>query len=277
MNKTIPVSTLLAISLLATITTQADVGSGNHETFKDADAITQRQCDSLHPLLSDPANAREYFSFDGASPDIATARKLQRLYKKLEGKWEGRQVDQVCLGTGENARQEHRYYSLQRVRAAFRHDGLFTFRSDKHRIEKPERNSSLQYVSMKPDARLDFYPADELQHIEILDDNTIVMTKRYRQANTRDIHALATDAPLINNTTLPANISCIQATGLPGDGTASETVVSTCERDNSVRHTTTRERIDTLMLDGNLLYIQTLYYTNGYFSGTESMQLKRAH
>lgn len=277
MNKTIPVSTLLAISLLATTTALADVGSRNHEAFQQADAETQRQCDSLHPLLADPATVDDYFSFDSVSPDLAHAVKLQRLYKKMEGSWEGRQVDQVCLGTGENARHENRYYSLQRVRAAFRHDGLFTFRSDKHRLENPDRNASMQSVSMKPDSRLDFYPADELQSIEILDDETIVMTKRYRQANTRDIHALANGAPLINNTTLLTNIACIQSTGLSGDDIASESVVGTCQRENSVRHTTARERIDTLMLEGNVLYIQTLHYTNGYFSGTESLQLKRAH
>ncbi|MBX2886619.1 MAG: hypothetical protein KTR32_42110, partial [Granulosicoccus sp.] len=39
--------------------------------------------------------------------------------------------------------------------------------------------------------------------------------------------------------------------------------------------TSLRERQDTLMLEGDTLLIQTRWYINGYFTGTESLKLTR--
>jgi len=241
-----------------------------------------RVCDSLHPDIVTGA-------YDGdirfRSLDDERVQKeqvaLQEFYKSLEGHWQGEQIDRVCLGTGDRARAESRYFVLKEVETAFRHDGLFTLRSDKHRVENPANDTSLRTISMKPGVRLDFYPANELQKFQVLDKNTVEMTKRYRQASSLDFVATSSydgeQGPLINTTETIGHLVCEQTVTLPADGTATEVTTDACARDSSVRHTSARERIDTLMVDGTTLFIQTHRYTNGHFSGTETIKLTRSH
>lgn len=276
MNRT---SSSVAVAILATLSLPVSFADMSVPLIVETDDAI-RVCDSLHPALIDGSYQYNTDQRLMSDAELATEQSmLQSFYARLEGEWEGHQVDRVCLGTGNRARQESRYFLHKRMEGNFRHDGLFTFRSEKHRIETPQTGKRPRTISMKPDYRLDFYPASDLQELQIVDQNTVIMTKRYHQANTYDFIATAqqTDQPgsLLNNTDGIAHLACQQSATLSADGLASEDIAVVCERDNAVRHTTARERIDAIVIEGNTVFVQTHYYTNGHYSGTESMQLKR--
>lgn len=171
--------------------------------------------------------------------DAAKAAPLTKFYERLQGRWQGELIDTACQrSSSASGVDTARHYLLDDVQTELLANGMLIFRADKHLIRKHEGSSRYRVVSMTPESRFDFAPVEGLSALEFIDSNTMTAVSHYRQRN--GTHAM-----------------------LAGQSAASDLQLSTGGFSNL------RERQDTLMLDGNTLLIETHWFVNGYYSGTD--------
>ena len=177
--------------------------------------------------------------------DAAKAAPLTKFYERLQGRWQGELIDTTCKRSGSTSDVDTtRHYLLDDVHTELLANGMLIFRADKHQIRKHEGSSRYRVIAMTPESRFDFAPIEGLSALEFVDSNTVTAVSHYRQRN--GTHSV-----------------------LAGQSAASDLQLSSGGFSNL------RERQDTLVLDGNTLLIETHWFVNGYYSGTESYRLKR--
>lgn len=161
---------------------------------------------------------------------------LDKFYDALEGTgWTGTMVDAVCLGNRDTQRVEKHHYAIEWLDNEITFKGTLRMRMERVRLDIRHGKSRAVSLTQTKD---DFLKASDLLSIEQLDENTIRLNRRYRQAQ---------NDPLFSTT-----------------GTSLALV-----------NTFLRERSDTLMLNGKDLEIQTDWYTNGRYAGTQKTVLER--
>lgn len=203
-----------------------------------ANELTTAHCD--HPSHGLATLGDEYYDLDDRYQISEENREsLHAFYQQLEGRWHGDMIDRPCTRKNDETPKRARYYELKKATADIDHNGMLIIRAEQHPYEPVDGNH--RYEPIRLNSRIDFWPGKDLSALEFLDENTVTAVSHYRQKN----HGVQRR---------------YQGTTKAG----------------MRRHTTSlRERQVTLMLQGDTLLIQSRWYINGYFTGTESFKLTR--
>jgi len=164
-----------------------------------------------------------------------TSSELHAFYQRLEGRWSGEMIDRPCTRLDDRHPRQAKYFLLPEVNGTLRDDGLFILRTEKQQIA----------------LRRGQVPTGKRQRIVSVTPNA-----RIDFLPGGDLTAL--EMPDANTVTA---ISRYQQRN---------------QNSASGIRTSLRERQDTLLLLGDdTLLVQTRWYVNGYYAGTESLHLTR--
>lgn len=213
--------------VIATLLTLATTAA--HAETPISDAL----CSTSEPL-ADHALV-EGHKEQAASPSDVDA--LNNLYISLSGRWHGTLQEVVCVGHGDTVRDQWRYFVVSDANATVRADGSVRMTSTKERLDSRNGLPGNRVISVTPQAKTDYYTAQNLNKLDVVNNHEITTRVQYHQSN-----------------------RLVSATSVTGAS-------------NNLTNVRTRE--DTLTLTGDHLSITTHWYTNGVYSGTEFTELSR--
>lgn len=211
--------------------------------------VAAEACDAPSPNLI--SSSDEYYDFDKVKTFSNEEKdKLNRLFKRLSGKWQGKSIIVDCFGTGNSSKKQLKN-AIINIDNQPDSTGSLTIKLNQKMIED-RINTSEVWTLLVPNNT--FY-------LSFLTDNHLTFSEKYRRKNF--------------SKKVAANIASSNTVSIINKNNLNITTSSNTPKPKQTK-TSTRliEIIYELTLDNGVFTLLRSYYTNGVYTGEEKWSLR---